>query len=142
LGASLDNSSIHGDHGSVLPHLTSICGGTSRIPVPDDRRLDCAEDFDLLFLHASVDNVCLNDAVIDRESALQNLRLEYGCVRVSEVTVQGSLLAATTTATACSTPAPLGLEKSSSSTSWLGLAAAQLGSVQLASQSRACFCGS
>jgi hypothetical protein len=48
-GASLDsvaNSSVHGGHGSVLPHLTSICAGTSRIPVPDDRRLDCAEDFD------------------------------------------------------------------------------------------------
>jgi hypothetical protein len=124
----------------VLPHLTSICGGTSRIPVPDDRRLDCAEDFDLLFLYASVDNVCLNDAVTDRESALQNLRLEYGCFRVSEVTAQGSLLAATTTASACSTPAPLGLEKSSSSTSWLGLAAARLGAAREPEPSL--FCGS
>jgi pentatricopeptide repeat protein len=183
--ASVANSSIHGGHGSVLPHLTPICAGTSRISVPEDRRLDCAEDFDtnhldkgcILFggvrasreevaqarcdntklvikqalaeastakdsleltggdnthfngvhrgqpfetlsnpsadhrlLHASVDNVCLNDAVADRESALQNLRLEYECVRVSEVTAQGrlkelnSILAATTTATACSTP--------------------------------------
>eukprot|EP00267_Zea_mays_P032279 XP_008665369.1 uncharacterized protein LOC103643974 [Zea mays] len=188
LGASLDsvaNSSVHGGHGSVLPHLMPICAGTSRIHVPDDRSLDYAEDFDtnhldkgcVLFggvrasreevaqarcdntklvikqalaeantakdslelaggdnthfngvhrgqpfetlsnpsahhrlLHASVDNVCLNDVVPDRESALQNLRLEYECVRVSEVTAQGrlkelnSILAATTTATACSTP--------------------------------------
>jgi hypothetical protein len=66
---------------------------------------------DLLFFHASVDNVCLNDTVTDRESTLQSPRLEYECVRVSKVTAQGrlkelnSLLAATTKTTSCSTPA-------------------------------------
>ncbi|PWZ45347.1 hypothetical protein Zm00014a_033513 [Zea mays] len=62
---------------------------------------------------ARADNARLNDAVADKESALRSLRQEYDCVRVSEAAAQASLkelntlLAATTTTTACrcSTPA-------------------------------------
>jgi len=58
---------------------------------------------------ARAENARLNDAVADKDGALQSLRQEYECVKVSEAAAQGSLkelnslLAATTTA--CSTPA-------------------------------------
>ncbi|KAF0890321.1 hypothetical protein E2562_002731 [Oryza meyeriana var. granulata] len=59
------------------------------------------------------ENARLNDAVAEKDGALQSLRQEYECIKVSEAAAQGSLkelnslLAATTTttATACSTPA-------------------------------------
>ncbi|KAM0862018.1 hypothetical protein ACQ4PT_045525 [Festuca glaucescens] len=57
---------------------------------------------------ARVENARLNDVVDDKEAALQGLRQEYECVKVSEAAAQSSLkelnslLAATTTA--CSTP--------------------------------------
>ncbi|CAN6235203.1 unnamed protein product [Urochloa humidicola] len=63
---------------------------------------------------ARAENARLGGAVADKESALQSLRQEYECVKVSEAAAQGSLkelnslLAATTTTTttsACSTPA-------------------------------------
>ncbi|RCV33885.1 hypothetical protein SETIT_7G118600v2 [Setaria italica] len=63
---------------------------------------------------ARAENARLNDAVADKDTALQSLRQEYECVKVSEAAAQGSLkelnnlLAATTTTTtttACSTPA-------------------------------------
>ncbi|KAL6652649.1 hypothetical protein ACP70R_011574 [Stipagrostis hirtigluma subsp. patula] len=59
---------------------------------------------------ARAENARLNDAVADKDGALQSLRQEYECVKVSEAAAQGSLkelnslLAATATATACSTP--------------------------------------
>ncbi|OEL21165.1 hypothetical protein BAE44_0017816, partial [Dichanthelium oligosanthes] len=58
---------------------------------------------------ARAKNARLNDAVAYKDAALQGLRQEYECVKVSEAAVQGSLrelnslLAATTMA--CSTPA-------------------------------------
>nr|CAB3484690.1 unnamed protein product [Digitaria exilis] len=62
---------------------------------------------------ARAENERLGDAVADKDAALQSLRQEYECVKVSEAAAQGSLkelnslLAATTTnTTACSTPAP------------------------------------
>ncbi|XP_047069700.1 putative WEB family protein At1g65010, chloroplastic [Lolium rigidum] len=57
---------------------------------------------------ARVENARLNDVVDDKDAALQGLRQEYECVKVSEAAAQSSLkelnslLAATTTA--CSTP--------------------------------------
>lgn len=54
------------------------------------------------------ENARLNDVVAEKDSALQSLRQEYECIKVSEAAAQGSLkelnslLAATTTA--CSTP--------------------------------------
>ncbi|CAL5027160.1 unnamed protein product [Urochloa decumbens] len=66
---------------------------------------------------ARAENARLGDAVAEKESALQSLRQEYECVKVSEAAAQGSLkelnslLAATTTTTTtttasvCSTPA-------------------------------------
>jgi chromosome segregation ATPase len=61
---------------------------------------------------ARAENARLNDAVADKEAALQRLRQEYECVKVSEAAAQGSLkelnnllAATTTTTTACSTPA-------------------------------------
>lgn len=59
------------------------------------------------------ENARLNDVVAEKDGALQSLRQEYECIKVSEAAAQGSLkelnslLAATTTttATACSTPA-------------------------------------
>nr|CAB3487216.1 unnamed protein product [Digitaria exilis] len=64
---------------------------------------------------ARAENERLGEAVADKDAALQSLRQEYECVKVSEAAAQGSLkelnslLAATTTTTtntACSTPAP------------------------------------
>ncbi|KAF8714909.1 hypothetical protein HU200_027445 [Digitaria exilis] len=62
---------------------------------------------------ARAENERLGDAVAEKDAALQSLRQEYECVKVSEAAAQGSLkefnslLAATTTnTTACSTPAP------------------------------------
>ncbi|PAN38438.1 hypothetical protein PAHAL_7G171900 [Panicum hallii] len=58
---------------------------------------------------ARAENARLNDAVADKDGALQSLRQEYECIKVSEAAAQGSLkelnslLAATTTA--CGTPA-------------------------------------
>jgi hypothetical protein len=59
---------------------------------------------------ARAENARLNDAVADKDAALQSLRQEYECVKVSEAAAQGSLkelnsLLAATTTTACSTPA-------------------------------------
>lgn len=58
---------------------------------------------------ARVENARLNDVVAGKESALQSLRQEYECIKVSEAAAQGSLkelnsLLAATTTTACSTP--------------------------------------
>ncbi|KAL6845891.1 hypothetical protein ACP4OV_024466 [Aristida adscensionis] len=55
------------------------------------------------------ENARLNDAVAEKESALQSLRQEYECIKVSEAAAQGSLkelnsLLAATATTACSTP--------------------------------------
>ncbi|CAL5016663.1 unnamed protein product [Urochloa decumbens] len=66
---------------------------------------------------ARAENSRLGDAVTEKESALQSLRQEYECVKVSEAAAQGSLkelnsllaatttTATTTTASVCSTPA-------------------------------------
>ncbi|KAG0526044.1 hypothetical protein BDA96_06G111200 [Sorghum bicolor] len=59
---------------------------------------------------ARAENARLNDAVAEKESALQSLRQEYECIKVSEAAAQGSLkelnsLLAATTTTTCSTPA-------------------------------------
>ncbi|CAN6269981.1 unnamed protein product [Urochloa humidicola] len=63
---------------------------------------------------ARAENTRLGDAVAEKESALQSLRQEYECVKVSEAAAQGSLkelnsllagTTTTTTTTACSTPA-------------------------------------
>lgn len=59
---------------------------------------------------ARAENARLSAAVADKDGALQSLRQEYECVRVSEAAAQGSLrelnsLLAATTTTACSTPA-------------------------------------
>ncbi|CAN6248865.1 unnamed protein product [Urochloa humidicola] len=63
---------------------------------------------------ARAENARLGDAVAEKEGALQSLRQEYECVKVSEAAAQGSLkelnsllagTTTTTTTTACSTPA-------------------------------------
>uniref|UniRef100_A0A0E0KRA2 Uncharacterized protein n=1 Tax=Oryza punctata TaxID=4537 RepID=A0A0E0KRA2_ORYPU len=56
------------------------------------------------------ENARLNDVVAEKDGALQSLRQEYECIKVSEAAAQGSLkelnsLLAATTTTACSTPA-------------------------------------
>ncbi|XP_037477998.1 WEB family protein At4g27595, chloroplastic-like isoform X1 [Triticum dicoccoides] len=58
---------------------------------------------------ARAENARLNDVVAEKESALQSLRQEYECIKVSEAAAQGSLkelnsLLAATTTTACGTP--------------------------------------